>query len=42
MKYPFLFLLVSVSLASFIFVLVGIAAFTEIKELIADKASAGS
>ena len=40
MKYPFLFLLVSVLLATFIFVVVGAAVFAELKELRAGKASA--
>jgi hypothetical protein len=37
MKYPFLFLFVSVLLASFVFVVVGIAAFAEVRDLIAGK-----
>jgi hypothetical protein len=41
MKYPFLFLFVSVLLASFVFVVVGIAAIAEVRDLIAGKASAG-
>jgi hypothetical protein len=37
MKYPFMFLFFSVLVATFVFVLIGSAAFAEIKELIASK-----
>ena len=38
MKYPFLFLIVSVMLAAFVFVMLGVAALTEVKELVVRKA----
>jgi hypothetical protein len=41
MKYPFLFLFVSVVLSTVVFVLVGAAAFVEVKDLIGSKASTG-
>jgi hypothetical protein len=40
MKYPFMFLFFSILVATFILVLVGSAAFAEIKELIAGKTGA--
>lgn len=38
MKYPFLFVFVSVLLATFVFVMLGAAAFVEVKELVFKKA----
>lgn len=39
MKYPFLILFVSVFLATFVFVMLGFAAFAEVKDLIERKAN---
>jgi len=41
MKYPILFLFVSVFLATFVLVALGFATFAEIKEFIARRASIG-
>jgi hypothetical protein len=40
-KYPILFLIVSVLLAAFVFVILSVAAITEVKELIVRKAGLG-
>jgi hypothetical protein len=40
-KYPFLFLIVSVILAAFVFVVLSVAAITEVKELVVKKTGLG-
>jgi hypothetical protein len=40
-KYPILFLIVSVLLSAFVFVILSVAAITEVKELIVRKAGLG-